>query len=91
MRFCTSNQFLEELVGHDLYCIDLGMYVYTYNDGGSVVQYYIDGDEAKALSQMANKANDYWEAYLGPGGHIYDGEDALALLEEYMRYDWVPV
>ena len=74
LQFSSPEDFYNELQFSDMYCPELGYYVFSYNDRGAVCHYDIDLEEAAELSKMSRKYNDYWAAYLGPGGHIWDAE-----------------
>ena len=100
--FSTPESMLKTIQdGIDLYSPSLCIYVFGYNDMGSICAYYITNDEAEKLSQN----DEYWGAYLGPGGQIYDtvewqkdcygdGEYEDMALEfckdTYMMKDWIP-
>lgn len=59
--------------GTDLYCEESGTYVFLYNEAGAIAYYSgIDVEEAKALEAKARDTDDYWAAFLGPGGWICD-------------------
>ena len=58
--------------GIELYNPSKELYVFTYNDCGSVCVYNIDIDEALKLKNDTELMNEYWGACLGVGGSIYD-------------------
>lgn len=75
-KFDTGKQMLEVLQKDvDLYEITDGTYVFHYNEAGAVASYGIDKSEAKELEAEARECNEYWAAFLGPGGYIYDDPD----------------
>lgn len=61
--------------GQDLYSPSAGIYIFGYNDKGAVATYDISHDEAEDLIQKANEYDEYWGAFLGVGGTIYDAFD----------------
>lgn len=57
----------------DFYNPDTETYVFAYNDCGSIAVYTgISPEEATKLAKEAEEADDYWGAFLGAGGSIYD-------------------
>lgn len=73
MKFSTAKEMLEHIqAGNDLYNPKLEVYVFLYNDVGSIAYYNINKDSAKSLSQKAKEQDEYWGAFLGPGGEIID-------------------
>lgn len=87
MRFATTKEMMDALLKCDLYSVESERYVFTYNDGGSICIYYIDKDEARKLAQMAHEDDEYWGAYLGTGGTVYDEPEWK--LEELIAEDWI--
>ena len=74
--FASAEDMLNTINrGTDLYSPDLEMYVFSYNDFGSICVYDIDKDEAKELSRQAQEHDEYWGAFLGWGGGIIDEPD----------------
>ena len=84
----------------DLYCEELGIYVFCYNDAGSICWYYVDATEAKTLQRKAIEKDECWDAFLGPGGHIVDDpgyefhysdmQTNLEWCEEMYKHNWIP-
>lgn len=74
MKFETAEQMLDFINdGNDLYSRRAEVYVFSYNDAGSICTYNIDQDEAKRLSKQVNDSDEnYWGAFLGVGGNIWD-------------------
>lgn len=59
----------------DFYNPDTETYVFAYNDCGSIAVYTgITPEKATELAKKAKKTNEYWCAFLGAGGEIYDDE-----------------
>lgn len=77
MSFEDGATLLEEINdGTDLYSPSSGIYVFSYNDKGAIAVYDVSVDEAEALIEKSNKADgEYWGAFLGVGGYIYDAYD----------------
>lgn len=62
---------------YDLYNSELELYVFLYNDTGSICVYSgIDRAEATELAKKGREHGDYWAAFLGwKGSAIYDTPD----------------
>lgn len=74
VAFETPEEMLAFLRdGPDLYSPSKELYVFGYNDLGSICAYTISKSEAKELSQLG----DHWSAHLGWGGEIYDTAEYL--------------
>jgi hypothetical protein len=73
----------------DLYMPLLGMYVFHYNEDGAVCVYYnITMPKALELEQKSREDDgEYWGAYLGVGGYIYD--NPLEFCNEYFSEKWI--
>ncbi len=73
-QFDSSKEMLETLQnGIDLYCKELGSYAFAYNDSGSICFYNgISEELAKELKNKQFESGEYWGAFLGAGGEIYD-------------------
>lgn len=56
----------------DLYNRELELYVFGYNEYGSIAAYHIENQGASRLAKKAAATHEYWSAFLGPGGAIYD-------------------
>lgn len=74
MKFATAEQMLKFINdGNDLYSPKAEIYVFGYNEAGSIATYDIDEEEAIKLSNKAKGGNEeYWSAFLGVGGEIWD-------------------
>lgn len=83
MKFNSANE-MYELVreGFDLYNINTGNYVFVYSDKGSIAVYCFDLEYAKELSSKAVELNEYWGAFLGRGGYIYENGSELEWCKE---------
>ena len=74
--FRSPEAFLATVIsGQDLYSKSLCLYVFVYNESGSVCVYGVDNETALDLEKKAKEHCEYWSAYLGLGGEIYDTED----------------
>ena len=62
------------LSGQDLYSESMNLYVFVYNESGSICVYGIDKDKALELEKKSNENHEYWTAYLGSACDIYDSE-----------------
>lgn len=101
MGYCSGKEMLDAIRGGtDLYCEELELYVFLYNEAGSICYYYISPEEAKDLQKQSEKWDEYWGAFLGVGGHIVDDpsyeeydEDQLSNLEwceQMFDHKWIP-
>ena len=99
-KFSSGHDMLDKIRETDLYSPTLGVYVFLYNEVGSIARYNIDVKEARLLeTKVRESGEDYWGAFLGPGGVIYDDpsyetyEDyAMSNLDycnEVFTYDWI--
>ena len=86
----TPMELQEYLYGKDLYCVEQEIYLFSYNECDSVCYYRIPLDEAKRLEAMTREDGNYWGAYLGVGGWIYDDDEAQELLVNFADLDWIP-
>lgn len=107
MKFNTAQEMLDYIQDdnecHDLYSEKAEIYVFLYNNAGSIATYDIDKVEAKKLAKKVKYdkyGEEYWGAFLGPGGKIWDdvshecyqegSVSNLEMCEELIEYDdWV--
>ncbi len=95
-RICElmDDQAADEMLkriqsGTDLYNPEKKLYVFCYNEEGSICVYHIDNDRAAELAKEAKEAGEYWGALLGPGGAIYDDpESTYYRAEQGSNIDW---
>lgn len=88
MKFNSAEEMLEFIQdGNDLWSESAGLYVFVYNDAGSICTYNIDLTQAKELSLKAELYDEYWSAFLGWGGSIYDEPQNLELCEKLYKVD----
>lgn len=89
-NFSSANNMLEKIKVNDYYNHITEEYVFTYNDSDSIAVYNIDKDEAKKLSKQAKENDEYWGAFLGPGGYIYDKPINSEWCESHFKEDgWI--
>lgn len=90
MKFESANAMLDIIQsGMDLYNINTGEYVFSYSDKGAIAAYIIDENYAKELSFKSVETDEYWGAYLGVGGSIYeDGAEVKWCEEHYNIGGW---
>lgn len=73
--------------GFDLYSPKEELYVFCYNEDGSLCSYDITPEEAEELNDKCG--DEYWGAQLGFGGYIYDGNKANEFCEDtWVIEDW---
>lgn len=90
IKFNNWKEMYDKIVeeGCDLYSPSEELYVFGYNDSGSIAYYSIDNKEAKELSESAIVDDEYWGAYLGVGGYINDiGDDYEELWIQGKQYE----
>lgn len=84
MKFENANAMLDIIQsGMDLYNTNTGDYVFSYSDKGAIAAYNIDENYAKELSLKSVETNEYWGAYLGMGGSIYENGAEFEWCEEH--------
>lgn len=74
MTFINGEQMLNTITVNciDIYNTELRLYVFCYNENGSIAVYDITSRRALELSEEAADVDECWSAFLGPGGKIYD-------------------
>ena len=91
MIFRNGEEMLSALMdGKDLYNAETGQYVFNYNECGSIAVYYLSSDRAEELKELSKEHEEYWGAFLGPGGYIYDDPSYEDFDEEWScsNLDW---
>lgn len=93
IKFSSAEAMLQEVLsGTDLYSPELEEYVFLYNDRDAIAVYSnISPDEAVKLAEKAGTGEDseYWGAFLGAGGSIFDEkEDELSFCSNVYRDQW---
>lgn len=73
--------------GADLYCVELGIYAFLYNEDGAICTYHIDLQRAEKLAIDSKNSGEpgYWGQLLGPGGIIHD-DDSFDRKTQYETY-----
>lgn len=72
-KFDSPRAMLEQIYSGDIYCPDEELYVFQYNDIGSIACYSVSiGDAIILQENIANSDEEYWGAFLGIGGAIFD-------------------
>ena len=99
-KFESPEAMYAELEHADLYSPSLGYYVFLYNEAGAVCHYELDAEEAKELAELTAVDGEYWAAFLGVGGHIWDSPDdefnkpnegcsSVDFCEAYYQDEWI--
>lgn len=90
-KFRSASSFLEKIEENDYYNPITEQYVFLYNDNNSIAVYSnIDEAEARKLSALANETDEYWGAFLGVGGYIYDAPLNFVWCNSNFRNDgWI--
>lgn len=100
-EFASGEEMLDTLQrGMDLYSPSQEMYVFLYNEAGGIAHYSIDERVAIHLERLARQHNEYWAAFLGVGGHIWDdpgdkynkpnpGCSNIDFCNEWYGVDWI--
>ena len=72
--FANGDEMLSTLKeGIDLYNPEDELFVFLYNDAGSICSYRIDPKEAAELAKLAAEPEgECWSGFLGIGGSIFD-------------------
>lgn len=106
MRFSSGKELYDYIsAGNELYCEENGIYVFSYNESGSICVYYnIDTDKAAELVELSREYDEYWESFLGASANqIFDSaehmkettqlseyeDEALSWCNEQYKHDWI--
>lgn len=65
------------------------VYMFQYNEDGAICYYCISEDHAAELAVKSIEDGEYWGAYLGTGGHIYEAEEALEICNDFADENWI--
>ena len=76
--------------GMDLYNVLTQEYVFQYNTEGAIAVYSVSLEEAKELEEKSQSSGEYWGAFLGAGGTIYD-EPLEFCNDKYKLAGWIDV
>lgn len=93
LKFKNPEEMLNALKCMDLYNPYTETYAFIYNDSASIAVYSnIELDQAVELEKDARKDKNYWGAYMGPGGLIYDDPTHPDYIEDSLtNLDWCKV
>ena len=88
MKFNNEKEMYDFIVGgSDLYNAKTGQYVFVYNDNGAFCEYILEEECAKKVAAKAVRNDEYWGAFLGIGGNIYD-DPMTWCKENYHKDGW---
>lgn len=90
MNFASPEQMLDAIINKevDLYNVNTGDYVFHYSESGSIAVYHLTFEEAVKLDKKASESKEYWGAFLGGGGIIWDDPDRAAENEQECNLDY---
>lgn len=93
MKFNSAEEILDFIKdGNDLWSPSTNIYVFVYNEDGAICTYNINHEKAIELSQESERDNEYWSAFLGLGGEIYDPPENLEFCKRlHIIDDWIIV
>ncbi len=93
VTFASPQEMCQYVVSgeRDLYNLETEDYIFKYNEGGSIAVYNLSREEAEELEEKATENKEYWGAYLGVGGSIYDDEDMDYFKEKFAEGKWIDV
>jgi hypothetical protein len=95
MRFNGSGELFNAIMSNDMYCPEENLYAFLYNDDDAICVYdWITPEVAADLQKHAKEHDEYWGAFLGVGGEIYefndeDRPDPLDFCLQYCKCNWV--
>lgn len=77
MRFGSGKQMCEFInLPNDLYNEETEKYVFLYSEDGDICVYEIPKEKARELAEKKVETGEYWEAFLGFGGEIFENAEA---------------
>lgn len=89
MGFSSPEQMLNTILGDvDLYNKITGDYVFHYNNAGAIAVYNLTPEQAEELDKQSAENNEYWGAFLGIGGEIWDDPEKAAENEQECNLDY---
>lgn len=90
MKFNSAEGMYHYLCNNgDLYNPVKEVYMFQYNEDGAICCYSISEDHAAELAVKSIEDGEYWSAYLGIGGHIYEAEEALEICNDFADENWI--
>lgn len=91
MTFSTVEEMISTLQNDiDLYNALTEEYVFGYNTDGAIAIYNVSIEQAKELEEKTKTSGEYWGAYLGAGGTIYDNPSEYCK-DKYSLPGWIEV
>ena len=89
MGFSSPEQMLNTVLNDvDLYNKITGDYVFHYNNAGAIAVYNLTSEEADKLDSQSAESNEYWGAFLGVGGTIWDEPKRASENEQECNLDY---
>lgn len=89
MKFESPEDMLATIQADvDLYNVNTEEYVFNYNVEGSIAVYSIDKDKALELRKKSEESGEYWGAFLGIGGAIWDDPEHDDYVEGNSNLDY---
>lgn len=90
MKFNSAEGMYHYLCNNgDLYNPVKEVYIFQYSENGALCYYCISEDHAAELALKSIEDGEYWGAYLGTGGHIYEAEEALEICNDFADENWI--
>ena len=90
MKFNSAEGMYHYLCNNgDLYNPVNETYMFQYNEDGAICCYSISEDHAAELAVKSIEDGEYWGAYLGTGGYIYEAEKALEICSDFADENWI--
>ena len=90
MKFNSAEGMYHYLCNNgELYNPVKEVYMFQYNEDGALCYYCVSEDHAAELALKSIENGEYWGAYLGTGGHIYETEEALEICNDFADENWI--
>lgn len=71
--------------GRDLYNPLIQTYFFVYNAENAIATYKVSSNIAYDLAKQSEETGEYWGAFFGPGGQVYDEAEALELFGNILK------
>lgn len=98
MKFDSAQHMLDYITaGNDIYSPTAYIYVFLYNDQGSICEYAMSPKYAQGIANYSRELGEYWGAILGRGWNIIDSleymeanytDDDYVFEDEYQPIDF---